>query len=369
MHVIYSVLCYFTGAVWSSVATPAETTALMSRLRAGLIKILYLSPERLLSPGFLRFASLSLPAPGVSLVCVDEAHCLSEWSHNFRPGTHLYLTYLPKTYPIRYIICTRFATRAIQFLPLGAHISPIYITLCVVTLIFFIGYLRLTHPIFSVLRAKCVLALTATATRLTEDVICRTLRIDVKPPSDEESAGASCVLRAAVGRPNLLLTASLVDGDGDGSGSGSSFGGLRVSEILAILQSKQVASITTKATTDGDAKTKAAAAATKSTKGGGVRASEVPSSIVYVATQFLAERVATELSTAGVRAEPYHAGLTAAQRQATQARFMAGKARVVVATIAFGMGLDKSDVRVVIHHSLPRTLENYVQVRRILGFL
>jgi len=60
-------------------------------------------------------------------------------------------------------------------------------------------------------------------------------------------------------------------------------------------------------------------------------------------------------------AECYHAGLTAAQRRRVQKRFMTGQLRIVVATVAFGMGLDKSDVRAIIHYNLPRSFESYVQ--------
>jgi RecQ family ATP-dependent DNA helicase len=273
------------GAAWSSSAPPAETTALMDRLRAGRIKVLFVSPERVLTPGFQRFITAQLPAPGVSFVCVDEAHCVSEWSHNFRSS-----------------------------------------------------YLRLSHALYGTLRARCVLALTATATRLTEEVVCRTLRIDTSP-------AAGCVLRAAVTRPNLLVTASAAESEA-----------ARVAELILLLQSPAFAALTL----GGAAAVDAAAGRARGKKA--AAAGLQCSVIVYVTSQAQTEQVAQTLTTAGLSAAPYHAGLPFAQRMSTQQRFMAGKVKVVVATIAFGMGLDKQDVRAVIHLTLPRTLEHYVQV-------
>merc|ERR1719421_2630960 len=83
--------------------------------------------------------------------------------------------------------------------------------------------------------------------------------------------------------------------------------------------------------------------------------------IVYVGRQKHAEAVVTILQSDGISVEAYHAGLPPKQRNAVQQRFMNSRTRVVVATVAFGMGIDKSDVRGVIHLHLPPSIENYVQ--------
>src|SRR5207248_10828914 len=85
------------------------------------------------------------------------------------------------------------------------------------------------------------------------------------------------------------------------------------------------------------------------------------STIVYVTLQRTAERIAEQLSAAGLPARPYHAGLSADDRVATQEWWTASDRNVVVATIAFGMGIDKADVRYVYHYNLPKGLESYSQ--------
>ncbi len=132
------------GAVWNSALSPDQTHTLMQRLQRGEVKVLFVSPEKVLTPGFQRFMTSSLPPAGVSFACVDEAHCVSEWSHCFRPS-----------------------------------------------------YLRLTRILYDVLHVCAVLALTATATKQTQSALCRALRIP-----DEH------VQRSPVNRRNLVLTAS-----------------------------------------------------------------------------------------------------------------------------------------------------------------
>src|SRR5207244_2948742 len=83
--------------------------------------------------------------------------------------------------------------------------------------------------------------------------------------------------------------------------------------------------------------------------------------IVYVTLQATAERVAELLSGGGVPARAYHAGMDGAQRHAVQDWFMASADAVVVATIAFGMGIDKADIRAIYHYNLPKGLESYAQ--------
>lgn len=132
------------GGFWNSTQSPEEIEKLMFKLRNGHIRILFVSPEKLLSPGFQRFMKRNLPYPGVSFACIDEAHCVSEWSHCFRPS-----------------------------------------------------YLRLAKVLFECLGVSSVLGLTATATIKTQVTIQKTLRVNAKS-----------VYRSSVERSNLILTSS-----------------------------------------------------------------------------------------------------------------------------------------------------------------
>ena len=239
------------GAFWNSALPYEAVRDIKDRLRSGAIKVLFVSPEKALSPGFQETLRTLLPH-GVSLACVDEAHCVSEWSHCFRPT-----------------------------------------------------YLRLARVLHQVLRVKAILALTATATRQTQTALCRALHI----PEQH-------VRRTAVLRRNLVLTASR---DHD-----------RRQALMALVCSSLH-------------------------KG-------FKPAIVYVSTQAETVEVAGFLGeNRELKCAAYHAGFTTDQRAATQNRFMKGDLDVLVATVAFGMGLDKQDVRAVIHYSMPRTLEHYVQ--------
>ena len=216
-------------------------------LRAGNLKLLYASPERL---GNERFLATLQRAGTISLLVVDEAHCISEWGHNFRPD-YLKLAALAKT-------------------------------LC----------------------AERVLALTATATPAVAADIARSFGI---APEDQVHTGFH--------RPNLFLRVTPSPRE----------------ETLALLTRRL-------------RERRAAGAA-----------------VVYVTLQKTAESVAATLTAAGIDARPYHAGLEAEQRAGTQDWFMRGEAPVVVATIAFGMGIDKANLRAVYHFNLPKSLENYSQ--------
>ena len=92
-----------------------------------------------------------------------------------------------------------------------------------------------------------------------------------------------------------------------------------------------------------------------------LKARPIGPTIVYVTLQKTAETVAAALIEAGFSAEAYHAGMEAEAREAAQNRFMAADDRIVVATIAFGMGIDKANIRAVYHYNLPKSLENYAQ--------
>ena len=216
-------------------------------LRAGRLKLLYASPERL---GNERFLATLLHAGPISLLVVDEAHCISEWGHDFRPD-----------------------------------------------------YLKLAR-LAKILKAERILALTATATPAVADDIARSFGI-----------AAADRVHTGFHRPNLFLRVTPV----------------RRHEALPLLIERLQ-----------DHRTPGAA-------------------VVYVTLQRTAESVATALSAAGIDARPYHAGLEDDQRADTQDWFMRETAPIVVATIAFGMGIDKNNLRAVYHFNLPKSLENYSQ--------
>lgn len=244
------------GVCLSGQQSKLEIGRALRDLRERRAKILFVSPERLASRSFERLVTQSGVLPPVDLVCVDEAHCVSAWSHNFRPS-----------------------------------------------------YLRLRRAFTEFLRARCVLALTATATSSAVADVGRVLGI---PPDGMRVGSWRRDAR------NLVLSAS-VDANRQRA----------LEEILTSADSPL--------------------------------ASAKSSVIVYVGKQRDADVVAEMLRAQEVDAMAYHAGMSDRQRSKVQARFMGGRLRVVVATVAFGMGLDKADVRGVVHFHLPRTLEDYVQ--------
>ncbi|QQL45006.1 RecQ family ATP-dependent DNA helicase [Sulfuriroseicoccus oceanibius] len=224
--------------------THDEYGEVMRDLANGSLKLLYVAPERLANEGFRqKLASLK-----IAMVAIDEAHCISEWGHNFRPD---------------------------------------YLKLA-----------KLCHT----LRVPRVLALTATATPAVANDI--RAAFDIAPDDH---------IQLSFHRHNLdLRVTPLTDSE-------------RPPYLLERLKH-----------TDGAV-------------------------IVYVTLQHTAERIATYLNRNGVPAQAYHAGLPAEQRAAAQDGFMTGNIRIIVATIAFGMGIDKADIRTVIHYNLPKSLENYSQ--------
>jgi ATP-dependent DNA helicase RecQ len=217
----------------------------MRGLRAGEYELVYVAPEGL--EGNLRSF---LAGVRMSLMVVDEAHCISEWGHDFRPA-----------------------------------------------------YRRL-RGLKQELGGVPILALTATATRRVVGDIIRQLGM-VKPEG----------FKGSFFRPNLVLTAHK---KGDGRGSRK--------DLLAYVRR---------------------------------RAGE--SGIIYTLSRRNVESLADFLRAAGVRAVPYHAGLDDAVRARHQDAFARDQADVVVATIAFGMGIDKSNVRYVVHREMPRSIESYYQ--------
>jgi ATP-dependent DNA helicase RecQ len=213
----------------------------------GEYKLLYLAPERLLLPEFLEGPLRRLAAgAGINAFVIDEAHCVSEWGHDFR---------------------TEYRQLA---------------------------RLRSRHP------QVPMLAFTATATnRVRKDIIAQ---LALKEPA---------VHVASFNRPNLFYRVRPKDKS-------------TYRELLALA------------------------------KNGGA-------GIVYCLSRRRVDELAGKLRTDGVRAAPYHAGLDAATRRDTQDAFIRDDLQVIVATIAFGMGIDKPDVRWVVHYDLPRTLEGYYQ--------
>ena len=247
------------GACLRSDASYEKTEETLEEVKSGNVSILFVSPERLLNEKFL--CALRECPNGVSLACIDEAHCVSEWSHNFRPAYHR----------LGSILFNRVMRSGMN------------------------NNNGKTFP---------VLALTATATKKTEMSLRETLNIA------PENA-----LRNDAIRDNLSLSVIRVPSCS------------RNSTLLHFLQKDHP-------------------------KG---------AAIVYVAFKNEAESVANYLKVQGVVARPYHAGLDKSERHRTQMQFQENKVRVIVATVAFGMGLDKPDVRYVINYALPRSPEAYIQ--------
>jgi ATP-dependent DNA helicase RecQ len=233
------------AAKLDSTLSAEQYREVMQRIRHGAVRLLYVAPERFQNERFRE----SIGHARVALFAVDEAHCISEWGHNFRPD---------------YLKLVEFSRR---------------------------------------LRAERLLALTATATPQVLDDIRRAFQIE-----------PGCAIRNSSYRPNLtLLTTPVEAGD-------------RASVLVDRLRSRPAGP-----------------------------------TIVYVTLQRTAEAVAESLAAEGFSARAYHAGLEDIERSAVQEWFMQSASGTVVATIAFGMGIDKSDIRYVYHYNLPKSLENYSQ--------
>ncbi|WIA09963.1 hypothetical protein OEZ85_010175 [Tetradesmus obliquus] len=172
------------------------------------------------------------------------------------------------------------------------------------------AYFRLGHLLCNVLRPRAVLALTATATPVTRACIRQLLDI---PPEQQ--------LIESPLRSNLRLGVSHVNGASKGGGIAAA--------VVQLLTTGELAS--------------------------------AKSVVVYAGFKATADSLAAQLQRAAVPARPYHAGLTMQQREAVQGAFLSGGLRVVVATVAFGMGVDKQDLDAVLHTCLPHSLEEYVQ--------
>ncbi len=222
-----------------------EAFAVYDRIERKELKLLYVAPERLANENF----RARLRGVRISLLAVDEAHCISEWGHNFRP----------------------------DYLKLGQFANE--------------------------LKVERILALTATATpKVAADI------------RENFGIAENDHVQLSFHRANLRL------------------------RVTPCLESEKRALVLDRLRKDAEAPT-----------------------IVYVTRQESVESLAAFLKREGLAARPYHAGLRDETRTDCQEAFMNGEAPIITATIAFGMGIDKADIRRVIHFNLPKSLENYTQ--------
>ena len=230
--------------VLNSSLTKTEITQVKNDITAGITKLLYVAPESLTKDEYVQF----LKSVKVSFVAIDEAHCISEWGHDFRPE-----------------------------------------------------YRNLRH-IIKQLGDVPIIGLTATATPKVQEDILKNLDM-----SD------ATTYKASFNRPNLYYEVRTKTKNIE-------------SDIIRFI---------------------------KQNKG--------KSGIIYCLSRKKVEAIAEVLQVNGISAVPYHAGLDAKTRAKHQDMFLMEDVEVVVATIAFGMGIDKPDVRFVIHHDIPKSLESYYQ--------
>ena len=233
------------AAFINSTLSSSEMSDRMARAQRGELRLLYVAPERFDAPGF----SERLKAIGISLLAVDESHCISEWGHDFRPS-----------------------------------------------------YLRI-RQVRERLGGPPTIALTATAT-----------------PQVRRDIAAQLALRS----PETIITG---------------FDRTNLSYHVVRTRTdddKDVALVRILGEHDGLA-------------------------VVYAATRRAVERIAKVLESARINAVAYHAGLDDMHRHEVQEAFMGEQVRAIVATNAFGMGIDKPNVRLVVHHAMPGTLEAYYQ--------
>ncbi len=232
-----------SAAFLNSSLSPQEMSGIYQQLKSNDLELLYIAPERFAMPGFLE----TLKTIPISLFAIDEAHCVSEWGHDFRPD-YLSLCDLTRTFP---------------------HIP--------------------------------VSAFTATATpKVQKDIISK---IRLRSPH---------IIRASFNRQNLFYQVKSKTG--------------LESQIMDFLKEH----------------------------------ADEPG-IIYRTTRDSVSRLTEFLVDQGISALPYHAGLGPEERKRNQEAFSRDRVTIIVATIAFGMGIDKSNVRFVIHADLPKNIEGYYQ--------
>ena len=230
--------------VLNSSLNKTEVTRVKEDIKKGITKLLYVAPESLIKEEYVEF----LRAQKISFVAIDEAHCISEWGHDFRPE-----------------------------------------------------YRNLKNIIKQIDNVP-IIGLTATATEKVQEDILKTLGM----------ADAN-VFKASFNRPNLFYEVRPKTKDIE-------------KDIIKFIKKRNG-----------------------------------KSGIIYCLSRKKVEEIAQVLQVNGIKAVPYHAGLDAKTRAKHQDMFLMEDCDVVVATIAFGMGIDKPDVRFVIHHDIPKSLESYYQ--------
>jgi len=231
------------AAFLNSSQSSSEIQLIEKKVLNGEIKILYVSPEKIVSENF----SFFLKQLNINLFAIDEAHCISQWGHDFRPE-YTQLKFIKKYYP-----------------------------------------------------EVPIIALTATADKITaRDIIKQLEMVEAKQ------------FIASFDRPNLSLNVMS--------------GQKRIEKILEFLKKHKN-----------------------------------QSGIIYCLSRKSTEEVAARLITEGYNANFYHAGMSSENRSEVQTKFINDNIEIICATIAFGMGIDKSNVRWVIHYNMPKNIENYYQ--------
>ena len=232
------------AAYINSSLTLSQQAQALRRASEGEYQLVYVAPERLTTPAFMAFAS----SVEISLVAVDEAHCVSKWGQDFRPG-----------------------------------------------------YLQIAAFVNALPERPPVAALTATATSMVRKDIIELLQLNHPK-----------VMLSGYNRPNLRFVSLKPTS--------------RISALMSFLEKRKN-----------------------------------QSGIVYCATRKTVEQVAHTLQAYGFSAAPYHAGMSAETRHRNQEDFRYDRVRIMVATNAFGLGIDKANVRFVLHYQMPTDLENYYQ--------
>ncbi|XP_050352025.1 ATP-dependent DNA helicase Q4 [Nymphalis io] len=252
---------------------PTQRRKIIEYVKSGEINVLLMSPEALISgDSSSGFAGLFKSLPQIAFACIDEAHCVSQWSHNFRPS-----------------------------------------------------YLMICRVLREKLNVTCILGLTATASQATIKSIIGHINI---------SDGFKGVLTNPALPNNLHLSISF-EKDKD-----RAIVSLLASEKISLFNSIIVYCIR---------------------RNECERVAAVIRSCLSQPGKINMEKASKKRKRMSYIAEAYHAGMSAAQRRKIQKHFMDGSLKIIVATVAFGMGINKSDIRCIIHYNMPPSFESYVQ--------